>query len=141
MEFNKFIQELIGRYSKHGVSEIAISVMGGICVISLVGKNEIRKDTMYVGIERPEDLENIPLIYAETRLYLPIDEEKVLKDFDESFELASKAPPVVVEGVSHSEFMSALRVTSTTKCRECPAILEEDNIYGLCAYCYERSIN
>jgi hypothetical protein len=34
------------------------------------------------------------------------------------------------------------KVTSTIRnCRECTCRLEEDNIYGLCADCYEQSIN
>jgi len=140
MEFNKFIEELVSRYSKHGVSEISFSVMEGICIISLVGKNEIRKDAIYVGMERPEDFANIPLVYAETRLYFPINEEEVLKQFDESFKRASEAPPVIVEGLGENPV--GWKVTSTiNKCRECPARLEDDNIYGLCADCYEASIN
>lgn len=87
MEFNKFIEECMSRYSKHGVTSVDMSVWGNICSIYLM-RPEGTPDTpgsFRVGLDA--DVEGpIPTCYGHYKAEMPVDLEKVLACFDELFE-------------------------------------------------------
>ncbi len=147
MDFNKFIENCKQKYSKHGVTAILTEVEGDNCHILLCGRNQYDDDQNVenkgASLEEMNywhlKMNHTPMIHADIHVKMPVIEEEVFKAIDDWFERVSKIPPAI-QGRSRRFASEDLKVTvSNTNCRECTAKLEDDNIYGICAECYERN--